>query len=148
MERKNHQARSWGINNLTIDNWSNSVKSIPILLIIALVFASKTITFVRKAECWKRAKKYVRHAFCALLKNPRNQLQEDTLHHDGDLLIHLRLGDVLNTYINSTEINDTFEYGVSIVPSQIKNMRYRAGNLGWWNYIKFKYYDKNMLSQL
>lgn len=70
MERKNHQARSWGINNLTIDNWSNSVKSIPILLIIALVFASKTITFVRKAECWKRAKKYVRHAFFCLIGKP------------------------------------------------------------------------------
>lgn len=94
-----------------------------------------------------RPKKYVRDAFCDLLEKPRNQLPDDMLPRDGDLVIHLRLGDVVNQFKNSTEINDAFEYGVSIVPSQIRNML-NPNSLGWWHYIKSKCYYKNMLSQL
>eukprot|EP00588_Corethron_pennatum_P014894 CAMPEP_0194278110 /NCGR_PEP_ID=MMETSP0169-20130528/10243_1 /TAXON_ID=218684 /ORGANISM="Corethron pennatum, Strain L29A3" /LENGTH=483 /DNA_ID=CAMNT_0039022231 /DNA_START=125 /DNA_END=1576 /DNA_ORIENTATION=+ len=95
-----------------------------------------------------RPTKYVRHIFCDLLENRRHQHQDDTLPRDGDLVIHLRLGDVLNN-MNSDEINDVFEYGVSIVPSQIRNMIYHRGHsLGWWHYIKSKCYYRNMLFQL
>jgi len=90
----------------------------------------------------------MRHTFCDLSKKTRNQLLEDMLPRESDLLIHLRPGDVLNTYIKLNQTNDAFEYGVLFVPSLIQNMRYRAGNLGWWHYIKSKCYYKNMLSQL
>ena len=59
----------------------------------------------------------MRHAFYDLLEKPQNQLPVDMLPRDDDLFIHLRPEDALNMYINSTEINNAFEYGASIVAS-------------------------------
>lgn len=94
--------------------------------------------------------RYRRDVFCECVKKRGlKRFRNDMLPQNGDLIIHLRLGDVLSDdVVHYDEIDDAFEYGVSIVPSQIRNMIHGNGTLGWWHYLKSKCYYENMLSEL
>ena len=63
-------------------------------------------------------------------------LPPEALPRNTDLVIHLRLGDVLDEHVEAWEVEDVFNYGVSIVPSQIRNMiGVESPLLGWWHYV-------------
>ena len=46
------------------------------------------------------------------------------------------------------EVGDAFEYGVSIVPPQIRRMVDKHNILGWWNYVKSKCYYENAIERI
>eukprot|EP00578_Thalassiosira_sp_NH16_P001091 CAMPEP_0181139058 /NCGR_PEP_ID=MMETSP1071-20121207/34584_1 /TAXON_ID=35127 /ORGANISM="Thalassiosira sp., Strain NH16" /LENGTH=407 /DNA_ID=CAMNT_0023225949 /DNA_START=350 /DNA_END=1570 /DNA_ORIENTATION=+ len=86
---------------------------------------------------------------CDMITKRGESLLPDALPRDTDLVIHLRLGDVLDNMIkDEEEVEDVFEYGVSIVPSQIRNMIQESDCLGWWHYVKSKCFYENVLSEL
>ena len=46
------------------------------------------------------------------------------------------------------ELPDVFEHGVSIVPSQIRDMVNKRNTGGWWHYIKSKYFFEYAVEEL
>jgi len=82
--------------------------------------------------------------FCDLVKKRgETTFRPEQLPQPGDLVMHLRLGDVLDQQMQLDEVQDVFNYGISIVPSQIRRMVNSQTTLGWWHYLKGKcYYEK------
>ena len=67
----------------------------------------------------------------------------------SDIVIHLRLGDILDEMMLLEEAEDAFKYGISIVPSQIRRMNNRRYNTnGWWLYVKSKCFYENVLRKI
>lgn len=98
----------------------------------------------------KRPTKYLRAAICDIVKKRGKEQQQSEssppLPQPGDLVLHLRLGDTLDEMMLLEEAEDAFEYGVSIIPSQIRNMVH-GGQKGWWHYVKSKCYYENALKK-
>ena len=93
---------------------------------------------------------YDKDVFCDVVKrrgetDPTSLIQKT---RPGDVVLHLRLGDTLDTSMLLEEVKDAFEYGVSIVPSQIRRMIDKHNSLGWWNYVKSKCYYENAIQKI
>ena len=94
----------------------------------------------------KHPLKYDEDVFCNVVKRRGKSLTQVT--RAGDVVLHLRLGDTLDTAMQSEEVKDAFEYGVSIVPSQIRRMINKHNSLGWWNYVKSKCFYENAIQKI
>lgn len=106
-----------------------------------------------------RPKKFVAGVFCDIVKKhgieqqQSNELSGENLSSSllprpGDIVVHLRLGDVLDRQMLWEETEDAFNYGLSIVPSQIRNMLNVNTTAGWWSYAKSKCYYEMLFKKL
>ena len=99
----------------------------------------------------KMPKVYDKNLFCDIVHRRGREMKKDQLQwpQSGDLVIHLRMGDTLDGMMLLEEVEDAFEYGVSIIPSQIRFMSNPQYNTnGWWKYVKSKCYYENVLKKI
>ena len=94
--------------------------------------------------------KYDKNVFCNVVKRRDKKIATSLTQVmlPGDVVLHLRLGDTLDTSMLLEEVKDAFEYGVSIVPSQIRRMIDKHNTLGWWTYVKSKCYYENAIKKI
>jgi len=115
----------------------------------------------QKLNSTKFQLKYDKELFCDIVKKRGGRKDDKMLSSSsssslsswlpkpGDLVIHLRLGDVLDEMMLLEEVEDAFKYGVSIVPDQIRRMNNpKYNSVGWWFFVKSKCFYDNVLQKI
>ncbi|KAL3937951.1 MAG: hypothetical protein SGARI_001932 [Bacillariaceae sp.] len=101
--------------------------------------------------------KYDKEVFCDIIKRRGDSIRRSLSRSNTspllplpeDLVLHLRLGDTLDEMMLLDEVEDAFEYGFAIIPSQIRQMNNpRFRSVGWWHYVKSKCYYENVLKKM
>jgi len=84
--------------------------------------------------------------FCQIVHKRGANNSSAELPEKNLLVVHLRIGDSLQS-IRLDEIYDVWNYGVSIIALQIRNMVHK-NQLGWWHYLQSKCYYSAVLKMI
>jgi len=106
---------------------------------------------ILSTKTYGNTQRYRKDIFCDIVKRRGRAglaaVPPRVLPDPGDVVVHLRMGDVLDNTMQPEEVEDVWNYGVSIVPLQIRD-GVGKHTLGWWNYTKSKCFYSIMLAQL